>query len=356
MQVTRSMLSNSRAFTANPLAASSFVANSSSNATRRNEFVSMVKSAAFDGNYKVTLLIFMFAYAGVQPTRMTMSGNQSSAVPSYRLPSMSACDRPSTAKLMERSAVMQKSVDKLFSRNSETSKPPLPSHAKNGMTTFEPDAQMPLSMQQSMIRDQEDSGNNNSQKQVGLFNEYQKRLNSASVASCSETLVSAISPHDQTSYDKEKDKEQETVCNKYQPVTVLEDSQAIRAMSFHPMGHVYAIGSNSKVIRICKFPDLENLTEDQEPTAPAVLFSQSNYHRGTLYAVSWSPDGRWVATGSNDRSVRLLQVEPDTGLPAESQETEEPLIPGTHNFAPLNILEMNHHDGVVRDIAFLVSF
>lgn len=35
-----------------------------------------------------------------------------------------------------------------------------------------------------------------------------------------------------------------------------EDSQAIRAVAFHPTGRFFAIGTNSKQLHICKYPDV----------------------------------------------------------------------------------------------------
>ena len=43
------------------------------------------------------------------------------------------------------------------------------------------------------------------------------------------------------------------------PVSSLEDTQAIRAVSFRPQGDLYAIGANSKVLRICRFPEVQDL-------------------------------------------------------------------------------------------------
>lgn len=34
----------------------------------------------------------------------------------------------------------------------------------------------------------------------------------------------------------------------------IEDTQVIRAAAFHPGGHLYAVGSNSKVLRVCRYP------------------------------------------------------------------------------------------------------
>lgn len=39
------------------------------------------------------------------------------------------------------------------------------------------------------------------------------------------------------------------------PVHSLEDTQAIRAVAFHPSGALYAVGSNSKTLRVCAYPE-----------------------------------------------------------------------------------------------------
>ena len=45
-------------------------------------------------------------------------------------------------------------------------------------------------------------------------------------------------------------KESESKLN-FMPVCLLEDSQAIRAVCFHPDGKLFAVGSNSKILRVC---------------------------------------------------------------------------------------------------------
>lgn len=35
------------------------------------------------------------------------------------------------------------------------------------------------------------------------------------------------------------------------PIASLEDVQAIRAVAFHPAGDLFAVGSNSKALRLC---------------------------------------------------------------------------------------------------------
>ena len=46
---------------------------------------------------------------------------------------------------------------------------------------------------------------------------------------------------------------------RFLPVTSLEDVQAIRSVAFHPDGHLYAVGANSKTLRICSFPNMQDL-------------------------------------------------------------------------------------------------
>lgn len=38
-------------------------------------------------------------------------------------------------------------------------------------------------------------------------------------------------------------------------VNQLEDTQAVRAVAFHPSGALYAVGSNSKTLRVCAYPE-----------------------------------------------------------------------------------------------------
>lgn len=41
-------------------------------------------------------------------------------------------------------------------------------------------------------------------------------------------------------------------------VNQLEDTQAVRAVAFHPSGALYAVGSNSKTLRVCGYPETLN--------------------------------------------------------------------------------------------------
>ncbi|GJQ79536.1 hypothetical protein Trydic_g16383 [Trypoxylus dichotomus] len=118
-------------------------------------------------------------------------------------------------------------------------------------------------------------------------------------------------------------------------VTALEDVQAVRCAEFHPGGQLYAVGSNSKTLRICAYPKLTDLREDHQTYQPMVLFKRTKHHKGSIYCLAWSPVGDLMATGSNDKTVKLMRFNADTS----NLEGEE--------------VELTMHDGTIRDLCFL---
>ncbi|CAG2169121.1 unnamed protein product [Oppiella nova] len=70
------------------------------------------------------------------------------------------------------------------------------------------------------------------------------------------------------------------------PITRLDDAQAIRAAEFHPNGQLYAIGSNSKTLRLCGYP---------------------KSHELRTLSLAWNTTGDLLATGSNDKSIKMMR-------------------------------------------------
>ncbi|XP_075230096.1 WD repeat-containing protein 47 isoform X3 [Lycorma delicatula] len=122
---------------------------------------------------------------------------------------------------------------------------------------------------------------------------------------------------------------------RFLPVTTLEDVQAVRCAEFHPNGNLYAVGSNSKTLRICAYPKLTDLREDHATYQPTVLYKRTRHHKGSIYCMAWTPIGDLMATGSNDKTVKLMKFNAETSN-LEGQE-----------------IELTMHDGTVRDVCFL---
>ncbi|XP_046865734.1 WD repeat-containing protein 47 isoform X2 [Drosophila willistoni] len=119
----------------------------------------------------------------------------------------------------------------------------------------------------------------------------------------------------------------------FEAVTTLCDSQAIRSVDFHPDGKLYAVGSNSKTFRICQYPQISKIRQGAHP--PAVLCKRTKHHRGSIYCTCWSSDGELIATGSNDKTIKYMRFNNDTDQLVGHE------------------VELNMHDGTVRDMCFL---
>lgn len=128
---------------------------------------------------------------------------------------------------------------------------------------------------------------------------------------------------------------------RFEAYNQLHDSQAIRAVDFHPSGEVYAIGSNSRALRICAYPADHELRHfsleggSHVPASPRILFKFLQVHRGSIYCVRFNGAGQLLATGSNDQTVHIVRYNPTTHSPDGDE------------------FRLTMHDGTVRDLCFI---
>ncbi|KJH51790.1 WD domain, G-beta repeat protein [Dictyocaulus viviparus] len=132
------------------------------------------------------------------------------------------------------------------------------------------------------------------------------------------------------------------------PVCRYEDSQAIRAVAFHPTGRYFAIGTNSRQLHISKYPDLRRFSHSEAVRHPEILLSRPKQHRGSVYCLSFNPTGELLATGSNDKTLRLMAFNSD------ACKIGEFFYHFRMNFVNDGAeMEFGFHDGTIRDVAFL---
>lgn len=51
--------------------------------------------------------------------------------------------------------------------------------------------------------------------------------------------------------------------------------------------------------------------ENHQTYQATVLFKRTKHHKGSIYCMAWSPAGDLIATGSNDKIVKLMRYNDD---------------------------------------------
>ena len=123
---------------------------------------------------------------------------------------------------------------------------------------------------------------------------------------------------------------------KFQKSAMLADTQAIRAVAFHPCGNYFAVGTNSKALKICRKETSRHFERDEQQISELeVLCQKTSIHKGSVYCVAFSSDGDIIATGSNDKTIKLLRFNEDHPASLEDQ------------------MELCIHNATVRDLTFV---
>lgn len=52
--------------------------------------------------------------------------------------------------------------------------------------------------------------------------------------------------------------------------------------------------------------------EDHVAHQPTVLYKKVKHHKGSIYCLAWNPTGELLATGSNDKTVKLMKFNIET--------------------------------------------
>ena len=150
---------------------------------------------------------------------------------------------------------------------------------------------------------------------------------------------------------------------------VISDTHPIRCCCFSPKGDCFAIGTNSKCVKIFdlsylldSFINRNNNIYFQAPINNtnntnsnisnskmnkefiSLLFEQKNYHFGSIFSIDWSPSGRLLATGSNDKTIKLMSV-PNF---YNEQNNEKKILNENEN----DEMQITGNQGTVRSLCF----
>jgi WD40 repeat protein len=86
-----------------------------------------------------------------------------------------------------------------------------------------------------------------------------------------------------------------------QEVSSVSDAQVIRCISWSPApgGPYFALGTTGHALRLCGVDSSSRI---------CVLKSVEELHSGSVYCIAWSSNGSVVATGSNDKMLKIVSI------------------------------------------------
>ena len=145
---------------------------------------------------------------------------------------------------------------------------------------------------------------------------------------------------------------------------VIEDSLPIRCCCFSPKGEYFAIGTNSKCLKIYDLSHiLDNFTKRNKIYSQlnkkditssllsnsklnketiGMIFEQKEHHHGSIFCIDWSSSGKLLATGSNDKTIKLMNI------PKLVEENNKRIIPDNETLQ----LRITGNQGTVRSLCF----
>lgn len=106
--------------------------------------------------------------------------------------------------------------------------------------------------------------------------------------------------------------------------------------------------------------------DDHTTCQSTVLFKRTKHHKGSIYCLAWSPAGDLIATGSNDKTVKLMRFNADTCNMEGKYRFSHFISFKKKYFSCFTItwtnrqfcktgqeIELSMHDGTVRDVCFI---
>ena len=141
-------------------------------------------------------------------------------------------------------------------------------------------------------------------------------------------------------------------------VTSIEDVQPIRASAFNSTGDYFVLGTNSKSIKVCSLHHvIDNLIYHQHHKQDIeVVFEMKNLHLGSVYCVDWSKSGRQIATGSNDKTIKVVFCPDFLGIQETYSETvvysNGSYLTGERDLPDIHEVTLTGHKATVRTLCY----
>jgi WD repeat-containing protein 47 len=178
--------------------------------------------------------------------------------------------------------------------------------------------------------------------------------------------VAVDTPHENLSEVSEKCMQTNyELMNQFDPsflreISQVKDIQPIRACCFNSDGDYFVLGTNSKSLKICSLHNIvDGLIYNEQQGREQyidIVFELHGVHIGSVYCVDWSYSGNFIASGSNDKSIKLLKCPDFLTLQENNSETviysNGKYLNGEGELPKINERVLTGHDGTVRAVMF----
>ncbi|OMJ91689.1 hypothetical protein SteCoe_5717 [Stentor coeruleus] len=147
---------------------------------------------------------------------------------------------------------------------------------------------------------------------------------------------------------------------KLREMAKVEDIKPIRCSAFNVSGDYFVLGTNSNSIKVCSLHNivdelLYNEHQGREQYID-VVFELRKAHLGSVYCIDWARSEKQIASGSNDRSIKVFYC-PDFLQMQESQSETLIFEDGAYLNGEGNLPEIKEkilwgHENIVRTVCY----
>lgn len=147
---------------------------------------------------------------------------------------------------------------------------------------------------------------------------------------------------------------------KLREMAKVEDTKPIRCSAFNVSGDYFVLGTNSNSIKVCSLHNivdelLYNEHQGREQYID-VVFEFRKAHLGSVYCIDWSRSERQIASGSNDRSIKIFYCPNFLQIQETQSETllyeDGKYLNGEGNLPQIQEKTLWGHENIVRTLCY----
>ena len=147
---------------------------------------------------------------------------------------------------------------------------------------------------------------------------------------------------------------------KLKEMAKVEDLKPIRCSAFNVSGDYFVLGTNSNSLKVCSLHNivdelLYNEHQGREQYID-VVFEFRKAHLGSVYCVDWARSERQIASGSNDRTIKVLHCPNFLQLQETQSETliyeDGKYLNGEGSLPSVQEKTLWGHENIVRTVCY----